>query len=320
VTALPVTLGFNPAPNTQALFDGSVRPKGVELHPQSRFGEGYDNVGARHRAIISGKVDGGECSISSFVLARIRGVPLKALPVFLSRRFRLRCMYCRVDSALRHPSELLGKKVTVHRYNATTPVWLKGILQNHYGVMSQDVEWYVAEPDIAEESLRPPPPEVRVSFIPPPHTREHAIELVEQGKIDAALEPYPDPTSNPKLRHLLSDFRKAEEEFFRRTGAFTINHLFVLREEIAQAHPWVVESLLRAFCEADAQAGRYRDEKQEAEAAWEKKVIGEDFYYSLKKGCGRKSLETLIEYQIQQGILGRRPDIESLFFPQALDI
>src|SRR4029434_1638088 len=79
------------------LFDGSVRPSGVELHLESRFGAGLDNVGARHRMIVAGKLDGGELSISSFIFARLRGVPLRALPVFLSRRFRLRCMYCWVE-------------------------------------------------------------------------------------------------------------------------------------------------------------------------------------------------------------------------------
>ena len=80
MSVLPLTIGLNPSPYTQALFDGSVRPKGVELNLQSRFGEGLDNVGARHRAIIAGELDGGELSISSFILARLRGVPLKALP------------------------------------------------------------------------------------------------------------------------------------------------------------------------------------------------------------------------------------------------
>src|ERR671918_2042170 len=121
MSALPLTIGLNPSPYTQALFDGSVRAKNVDLQLQSQFGEGLDNVGARHREIIAGKIDGGELSISSYILARLRGVPLVALPVFLSRRFRLRCMYCRVDSPVHHPSELAGKKATVHRYNATTP-------------------------------------------------------------------------------------------------------------------------------------------------------------------------------------------------------
>ncbi|HVO92152.1 MAG TPA: hypothetical protein VMT22_04895, partial [Terriglobales bacterium] len=183
---LPLTIGLSHSPYTAALFDGMVRPVGIALTLQTRFGDGYDNVGARHRDIIAGKIDGGELSISSYILARLRGLPLIALPVFLSRRFRLRCMYCRSDSSLRHPTELAGKKVTVHRYNATTPVWLRGILQNEFDVKPSEIEWRVAEPDIAEESQRPPPADVRVDFVPPPRTREHAVALVESGVIDAA--------------------------------------------------------------------------------------------------------------------------------------
>ena len=318
MSALPLTIGLNPSPYTQALFDGSVRPKDIDLQLQSQFGEGLDNVGARHRDIIAGKLDGGELSISSFILGRLRAVPLRALPVFLSRRFRLRCMYCRLDSPVHHPSELAGKSVTVHRYNATTPVWLKGILQNEFGVKPTDVEWYVAEPDIAEESLRPPPPEVRLRFIPSPRSREHAVEMVEKGEIEAALEPYP-LHANPKMRYLMPEFRQAEEDFFRRTGAYTLNHLFALREKIGNEHPWAVENLLAALREANSLADQYRDEKQKSEAAWEKKVMGEEFSYSLKKGCARRSLETLMEYQVQQGILDKKPVIEELFFPEVLE-
>jgi 4,5-dihydroxyphthalate decarboxylase len=319
MNSVPLTIGLNPSPYTQALFDGSVRPQGIELALQSRFGEGLDNVGARHRAIIAGALDGGELSISSFILARLRGVSLRALPVFLSRRFRLRCMYCRIDSPVRNPSDLAGKSATVHRYNATTPVWLKGILQNEFGVRPQDIEWHVAEPDIADESLRPPPPEVRVSFIAAPRTREHAVELVEQGEIEAALEPY-HLHDNPRMRYLMPNFRQAEEAFFRRTGAYTVNHLFALREEVAAESPFVVESLFKAFNEANALADRYRDEKQKKEAIWEREVMEEDFSYSLTAGCARRSLETLMEYQVQQGILDKKPPIEELFFSQTLRV
>ena len=317
--SLPLTIGLTPSPYTQALFDGSVRPEGIGLQLQSRFGDGLDNVGARHRAIIAGELDGGELSISSFILARLRGVPLRALPVFLSRRFRLRCMYTRMDSPVHHPSELAGKSATVHRYNATTPVWLKGILQNEFGVKPKDIQWYVAEPDIAEESLRPPPADVRVNFIPSPRTREHAVEMVERGEIEAALEPY-HLHDDPKMRYLMPDFRQAEEAFFRRTGAYTVNHLFALREEIAKEQPAAVKNVLAALKEANSLADQYRDEKQKSEAAWELNVMGEEFLYSLKKGCARRSLETLMEYQVQQGILDEKPKIEGLFFPESLDV
>jgi len=315
---LQLTIGLNPSPYTQALFDGSVKPRGIELRVQSRFGEGLDNVGARHRAIIAGEIDGGELSISSFILARLRGVPLRGLPVFLSRRFRLRCMYCRADSPVWHPSELAGRSATVHRYNATTPVWLKGILQNEFGVKPKDIQWYVAEPDIAEESLRPPPADVRVDFIPPPRTREHAVEMVERGEIEAALEPY-HLHDNPKMRYLMRDFRQAEANFFHRTGAYTVNHLFALREEAAKREPGVVTSLFTVLKAANSLAGQYFDEGQKREAAWEREVMGGEFVYSLKRGCARASLDTLMEYQIQQGILDKKPNIDDLFFSETLD-
>ena len=319
MATLTLNLGFNRAPNTRGLFDGAVRIEGAELKLQSEFGEGLDNVGARHRKIIAGEFDGGELSISSFILARRRSMRLRALPVFLSRKFRHRCMYLPVKSPLRDPSDLAGKKITIHRYNATTPVWLKGILQNEYGVRPETVEWSVAEPDIAEESLRPPP-EIRVRLIPEPRTRERAIEMLERGEVDAALEPYDALASNPKLRRIFPDHRRVEEDFFRRTGCFPINHLLVLKEEIADAHPWVDEGMLNAFREAESVADRYRNEKQKEEAAWEKKAMGGEFEYSLNRGPARKSLEMLFTYQIQQRIADKKPDLESLFFPGVLNL
>jgi len=73
--------------------------------------------------------------------------------------------------------------------------------------------------------------------------------------------------------------------------------------------------LLAALIEANSRADRYRDEKQRRDAAWEREVMGEEFQYSLKRGCARRSLETLMDYQIQQGILERKPNIDELFVP-----
>jgi hypothetical protein len=68
--SIKLTLGMAVTPRTRALFDGSVRPEGIELRCGSQFGDGLDNTGARHRAILGGAIDGGECSTSSLVLAR----------------------------------------------------------------------------------------------------------------------------------------------------------------------------------------------------------------------------------------------------------
>jgi 4,5-dihydroxyphthalate decarboxylase len=313
-----LTLGLTVTPRTRALFDRTVRPEGIELRCESEFGEGLDNTGARHRAILGGAIDGGECSTSSLILARMRGASLRGLPVFPARQFRHRCIYCPVTSTLSHPSELRGKRVIAHRYNATTAVWLRGLLQDEYGVSPEQMEWYVAEPDVGEEAASPPPKSVSVYFIPSPKTREHAIELVENGAIDAALEPYGSLAKNPKLRRLLKDHRHEETDYFRRTQVIPVIHTLVLREERVAKQPWIVNSLLSAFRQARALEEKYMTEEERNEARWLSETIGYDPYAYSFDASTRKSLDALIRCQIQQGLLSREPALEELFFRETL--
>jgi 4,5-dihydroxyphthalate decarboxylase len=317
--SIKLTLGMAITPRTRALFDGTVRPEGIELRCESQFGDGLDNTGARHRAILGGAIDGGECSTSSLILARMRGMSIRGLPVFPARQFRHRCIYCATASNLVHPSELAGKRVTAHRYNATTAVWLRALLQDEYGVAPQAMQWYVAEPDVGEEAGVPPPASVAVNFIAPPRTREHAIELVENGGIDAALEPYGSLAKNPQLRRLLKDHRREEAAYFRRTQVIPVIHTLVLREKLAENHPWIIDSLLAAFRKARALEEKYMSADEKDEARWLSAAIGYDPYAYTFDESTRKSLDALIRCQIQQGLLQRAPALEELFFQQTLN-
>ncbi len=315
---IKLTLGMAVTPRTRALFDGSVRPEGIELRCESQFGDGLDNTGARHRAILNGAIDGGECSTSSLILARMRGAPLRGLPVFPARQFRHRCIYCSVTSPLSHPSELKGKSVSAHRYNATTAVWLRALLQDEYGVSPDQMQWYVSEPDVGEEANVAPPQSVNVSFISQPRTREHAIELVETGVIDAALEPYGSLEKNPRLRRLLKDHRAEEAEYFRRTQVIPVIHTLVLQEKMVDKHPWVVDSLLTAFRKARALEEKYMMEDEKDEARWLSEAIGYDPYGYTFDASTRKSLNALIRCQMQQGCSISAPALEELFFRETL--
>ncbi len=316
--SLELTLGLAVTPRTRALFDGSVRPEGITLRCESQFGDGLDNTGARHRAILGGAIDGGECSTSSLILARMRGMSIRGLPVFPARQFRHRCIYCAATSSLNHPSELKGKRVTAHRYNATTAVWLRALLPDEYGVAPEAMQWYVAEPDVGEEAAAPPPESVTVNFISPPRTREHAIKLVETGAIDAALEPYGSLGKNPKLRRLLKDHRREEADYFRRTRVIPVIHTLVLKEKLVEQHPWIIDSLLVAFRKARALEEKYMNDEEQGEARWLSETIGYDPYGYSFDDSTRKSLEALIRCQMQQGLLRRAPALEELFFHQTL--
>ncbi len=315
---LNLTLGLSRTPRTKALFDRAVQPEGINLECRDRFSEGYDNTGARHRWILEGKIPGGEFSTSSFILARSRGVPIRALPVFLGRKFRHRCIYCPLTSHLKNPSELKGIRVTVHLYNSTTAVWVRGLLENEYGVRPEEIDWHVVESEIGEEALSPPPRTVRVQFIPAPRTREHAIQMVEAGEIDAALEPYTNLGRNQKLRCLFEKHHQVEAEYFLRTGVLPVIHTLVLREDIVADHPWVVRNILLAFRRARALEERYLSEEDKKEARWLRDLVGDDPFSYLLDSCAKKTLETLIDYQVQQGLLSQRPILKDLFFPEGL--
>jgi len=315
---LNLTLGLSLTSRTKALFDRSVQPEGINVECRDRFSQGYDNTGARHRWILEGKIPGGEFSTSSFILARSRGVPIRALPVFLIRKFRHRCIYCPAKSHVKNPSELKGKRVTVHRYNSTTAVWVRGLLQNEYGVRPEDMDWHVVENEIGDEAVYPLPKSVCLRFIPAPRTREHAIQMVEAGDIDAALEPYTDLAKNPNLRCVLEKPRQTEEEYFLRTGVLPVIHTLVLREDIVADHPWIVKNLLIAFRRARALDERYLSEEDKKEARWLRDLVGDDPFSYLMDSCAKKTLETLIDYQVQQGLLRQRPVLKDLFFPESL--
>lgn len=317
--ATPLTLGLARTPRTEALFDGTVKPRAFPLVCRERFSTGYDNTGARHRLILAGDIPGGEMSTSSYILARARGAAVRALPIFLNRKFRHGCMYCAVRSGLRHPAELRGKVVTVHRYNSTTAVWVRGLLQNEYGVEPRQMSWRIVERDLGAEAETAKPEGVEISRIPEPRTREHAVKLVESQQIDAALEPYSDLGRNPRLRRILEDPRREEEDYFRRTGVLPVIHTLVLHESAVKENPAIVAELMSAFQQARELEQVYESGEAKEEREWMNRFLGHDPYAYTLDPCTRRSIEALMEYQVQQGLLHTRPDLDDLFFPQSAE-
>lgn len=322
---LELTLGFNRTPYTEALFQGEVQPQGVHLTPTNEFSAGLDNTGERHRRILAGQLPGGECSTSSFLLARTRGVPLVAIPVFPARSFPHRQIYCHAEALVKTPADLGGKRVTVHRWNSTSPTWTKGLLENEYGVDLRSVHWFTAEPDPPGEGA---PPDFRLDRIPAPASRsagptagegtapsplerlssgvspmgprERAVEMLAAGELDGGLDPYIHP--GPGIRRVLENWQDEAAGFFRRTGIYPMSHTVVLRQELVDQHPWLVEALVGAFQAARQAADRYLSADERAYEDWLREVLGAD-----PRACGlgpveRRTLEELVRYQFQQGL------------------
>jgi 4,5-dihydroxyphthalate decarboxylase len=130
------------------------------------------------------------------------------------------------------------------------------------------------------------------------------------------------------IRRLFPNPKELEQEYFRRTRVFPIQHLVAIKNEILDKHPWVASSLYRAFVKArdvcyqdlgeTLEGLRYTVPWLDAATEEVRAVMGEDFWpYGLK--CNHHVLETYIQYLNDQHLLKRSIQPEMLFAPNAVD-
>jgi 4,5-dihydroxyphthalate decarboxylase len=275
--------------------------------------------------------DAAELSFGSYMMAKDRGQPkFIAIPAFPSRAFRHSCIYIHAGSGIREPKDLIGKKVGVPEYQITMAIWARGILQHEYGVPPESMLWHTGgeEQPGREEKLRPDlPANIRIQSIGPEETLS---SLLEAGKIDAVVSahiPSPFARRSPNVKRLIPNFREVEKEYYRRTGIFPIMHTVALREEIYERHPWVAQSLFKAFAEAKrrCQEAMYEFSALKYMLAWsiaemeeERELFGENLWpYGVEPN--RRVLETLIQYAHEQGLIKKRLKLEELFAPNTLE-
>lgn len=311
---------------TRALQDGRVQVEGVELtYLPLRVEETF------WRMLRYQEFDAAELSMGSYLMACDKGSPrLVAIPVFPSRAFRHSCIYINAESGIKEPKDLAGKRVGVPEYQITMAIWARGILQHEYGVAPEKMKWLTGgeEQPGRVEKLKPDlPKSIDIRPIGPDQTLS---SMLERGEIDAMISahmPSPFVRHSPKVRRLISDFRRVETDYYRRTKIFPIMHTVALREEIYERHPWIAQSLYKAFSEAKriCQESMYEFSALKYMLAWsiaemeeERQLFGEDLWpYGLE--ANRHVLETLVQYAHEQGLTKKRLDMTSLFAPNTLE-
>ena len=255
MSLLPLTLACGAYDRTEALRDGVVRPEGIDLNylavqsPPEIFS----------RMIELESFDASEMSLSQYLTMRHRGDRrFLALPVFPSRVFRHGFIF--VNGDIRTPKELEGRRIGVPEYWQTAAVWIRGLLANDYGVDLATCQWYQGGLDVplsADERHRRM---VRTDRFHPQLVAEGDClsDLLADGSLDAVIgarKPSSVGTA-PGVRRLFPDYRAVEADYYRRTGIFPIMHTLVVRQAVLDRHPWVAESLFKAFNEANAWSRR----------------------------------------------------------------
>ncbi len=243
-----LTLACGPYDRTESLRTGLVKPEGIDLtyipiqSPPEIFS----------RMIDLKSFDASEMSLSGYLQMRALGkTDFIAIPVFPSRVFRHGFIFVR--DTIKKPKDLEGRRVGVPEYWQTAAVWIRGILQHEYDVDIRTIQWREGGVDIPlspeEYASRKEMTGYRPEMLP---QGQCLNDQLVAGNLDAVIGARK-PASVGKtkgLGRLFHNYREVEKDYFERTGIFPIMHTIVIRSEIYQRHPWVAESLYKAFLES----------------------------------------------------------------------
>ncbi|HEU4344637.1 MAG TPA: ABC transporter substrate-binding protein [Candidatus Binatia bacterium] len=316
MTKLKLTLACGDYDFLRPLFDGSVAPAGIDLNVLTMPSPERHGRMLRHE-----EFDVCELSLVGYLVGRDRGCAYVAIPVFPHRRFRHSYMVKRTGCGIEHPADLNGKRVALDTLQNSAGLWMRGILQDHYGVDLKTIEWWCQEEeDVPFEPAR----WMRVKRVP---AGKNVDQMLLDGALEAALYPEVLPSirkGSPEVALLFRDPKTAEIEYFKKSGIFPIMHTVVVKNRILEKNPWVAMSLVQAFqCAKEVCFERMRDPRSFA-LVWvqelmreQKEIFGSDPWpYNLEEN--RKALEAVVRYGHEQGMIKDKPEIEDLFFPPSL--
>jgi 4,5-dihydroxyphthalate decarboxylase len=291
--------------HTEALMNGTVTPRTFEFD----FQDVPVIIKAFRRMVRSLEFDISELAMTTYLCARAHGKPFTAIPVFPMRAFHHGAIVYNTKTGVRTPKDLEGRRVGVNRgYTVTTGLWVRGILQHEYGVDLGKVTWVLSGDEHVAE-YRPPP---NVVSIEPGRTLQ---ELLAAGEIAAAIGI---TAESPDVKPLIPHAAEAGFEALRRRGLYPINHTVVVRNDLLDAAPDLARDLFDVFAEAKRIYLQHLGEGQtDAVSATDPvflrvmEMSGDPFPYGIE--ANRRTLEAIVQYSVEQGILSGPVAIEDLF-------
>ncbi len=320
---IALSLACGPYDRTLPVVDGRVRMQGVDLTAVALPVEE-----ALTRAAVNREFDVAEFSFATYLMTLEKDAPFVAIPVFPSRAFRHSGIFVNADAGITEPEHLAGRMVGVPHYHLTAAVWIRGILSEFHSVPVESVRYRTGRLDGPVRVQQTPKvaPGVEIEAIRPDETLG---QLLAEGRIDAIYSPRVPPEfrdGDPRIRRLYANPRAVETEYYRRTRIFPIMHTIVIRREVYERNRWLAISLMKAFTEAKriataglmdttASSATLPFAYSEVEDAVE--LMGQDYWpYGME--ANRRTLETLVRYEQEQGLITKRFAIEDLFAPETL--
>ena len=266
-------------PVTAALKQGRIRSERLSLE----FAGVRPPSAGFKRVVRDLEFDVAELAITTFLMARAAGKPLRLLPAVVVGR--LQHSFLVRDSARKAlaPRDLRGKRIGVRSYSVTTGMWIRGILAEDHGVDPDAITWVTFEEAHVAEFRDPP----NVERAPP---GKDLLGMLLAGEIDAAIVGDGKP-ADPRIVPVIADPQAAARAWCQRRGAIQINHMVVVKNSVSRADADEVSRLLGASIEAAGSPGMNP--------------------YGVE--ANRRNLEVAIETVARQRLIPRRYGVDELY-------
>ena len=324
---IPITLACGDYDRTRAIKDGRIEVEGcavtyLPMEPEEVF----------HRAFKHQEFDVCELSFSSYLRTVDAGTSAYVgIPAFVSRLFRHSGIYIRTDRGIREPADLKGKLIGLPEYQITAVVWLRGLMQDEYGVRPTDIRWRqggIEQPGRTERTPLKPIPGLELQPIPPDKTLSGMLESGELDAMFSARAPSCFTRGAPNVARLFPNYREVEKAYYKKTRMFPMMHLIGVNRDLVARHPWLPASLYKAFVQAKAFAMREVHDVNalavtlpwlEAEAEETAQLMGADFWrYGVNENA--KEIDALTRYAYEQGLVTRKLAIDELFPHSVIEV
>ena len=264
-------------PGTAALKNGSLKSDLVtfDFAAYSPTNKGFKPM------VREAAFDVAEMAIVTYLMAKSFDKPMVLLPNVVVARFQHAYALYNAKLGTLKPADLNNKRIGIRSFTTTTGAWLRGILANDYGVDLDSIDWVTFEDAHVAE--------FRDTTARAPAGKE-IVQMLLDGELDAVLG---EKVDRPGLRPLFPDAAAEEQAWFAKHGVLPINHMVVVSASLSKNHPEAAREVLRLLREsaalAPAVAPRFSDDEM------------------------RHSLELIIRYTAQQGLIPRAYAVDELF-------
>lgn len=178
-----------------------------------------------------------EMAVVSALQASAFGRKLVLLPAVVASRFQRGCLIRHRDRPLAGPQALVGQRIGVRSFTQTTGMWVRAALYEDHGLLAEEMRWSVREGAHVEEYLSPP-------FVEWDYSDKSLPDQLRDGDIAAAIMGA-DLPKDPDFVPVLTDHEAADRAWYRRHGWVPINHMVVVRADLAEAEPEAVRAAYR---------------------------------------------------------------------------